>query len=244
VEHSGPVIGVEITVPKFNFKIGNTLEVIEAMTSEVAGRVKFRASRGLGPEDRLPAPKDGGRPIHRTGQLVASIGYVVRTMTPKGKALASPVGVVRATGRRVDAGDPAQYGRRRSRQAPREYIARKARAARARTKQLREDKVARVMLSPSAEEQAWMDRVMATGRRSRAPKSLGLGKIRVRTAETNAGLVAILRQPPRDKRARSGNRERYVIIAANEMDMIAAKLVAKRVARPELTTNGKIAVGA
>lgn len=89
-------LSVQVTAPQLQLLVANPRETVEAMTRDVVAQVRDRTRRGQGADKALPAPKDGGQPLRRTGSLQASIGYVMRTARGTG----APVGVVRALGPR------------------------------------------------------------------------------------------------------------------------------------------------
>lgn len=97
-------LAVSIKVPELALRISNPTETIEAMTKVVEKSVVTRTRRGVGAEGALPMPKDAGsernpngKPLNRTGSLLASIGSVVR---PPKRAGDLPCGVVRPLGDR------------------------------------------------------------------------------------------------------------------------------------------------
>lgn len=60
---------------------------------------------------------------------------------------------------------------------------------------------------------------------------LGISKIRSRAVTTNAGLLAVLAAPPKDVRARNGDRGRYAVLEPTERYSRIAKETGQRVLR-------------
>lgn len=95
-------LSYKILVPEVRFECTNEEATVSAMTAAVEKSVVARTQRGTDADGAaLPRAKDAGteanpdgRPLQRTGTLVASIGSVIRTRNGK------PYGVVRAFGDR------------------------------------------------------------------------------------------------------------------------------------------------
>lgn len=104
-----------VIVPKIKFEAVNETEVVAAMGAAIASDITSRALRGIGATGALPRPKDGGKPLQRTGTLLGSIRTV---QSRRNKARQ----VVTATGKRPD----------------KENVAAKKKRARAKTKQFRD----------------------------------------------------------------------------------------------------------
>jgi len=68
----GPVLKVEILSPELELLLNEREVVLEAALA-VKDRLVRRLRFGLGSTGPLPHPKDGGRPLLRTGRLLASI---------------------------------------------------------------------------------------------------------------------------------------------------------------------------
>ena len=190
---------MQITLKPFelDIELPNERDVIELASAAISSNVKRRLSQGRGANGSLPSPKDGGHALDRTGQLKNSIGYVMREKTAKGGKVVH-WGVVRALGDRSD---------RATRDA----------SSKARTKKLRAAHVIGVTMSE-----------LSSGKQSAKRGKRGnilVSSIRARSASTNGALVAILAQPPKDKRSVNGHRATYILFEENEDDMRTLKAV-------------------
>jgi len=110
---------------------------------------------------------------------------------------------------------------------PDENVAAKKKRARAKTRALREAKKAQFATNNPARAAAMSKREMR--------KELKLGRVRRRTADTNAALAGILSTPPKDKRAKEGGRKLYRFIEATDRTRKIAKRTADRFLRYKVT---------
>lgn len=106
---------MKFEVPSFEFVVANAHAVIEQMAVAEVEAVKRRTLAGQGASGPLPRPKDGGSPLNRTGQLLASIAYEMREA--RGNGL--PSAVVRPMGDRVDKADRSKARRARAKRLKR-----------------------------------------------------------------------------------------------------------------------------
>lgn len=197
--------------------IPNFREVMLAMGQEIHSELTRRLRFGLGAHGPLPAPKDGGRPYSRSGRLIGSIIVMERVARgqPEVGASGTPYTVVRAVGER-----------------PAHEVGNKVKKAAKRTKQLRVAAAIGFALQESVggvvPEQFLRKKVASDGSRYK------LGKLRIRTAETNAGLAGILSVPPKDKRSVNGKRGVYRVFEITDQYRRIAWDVAKATIKVEL----------
>jgi len=212
---------IKIRVPRMALEIANERQVVEAMTKAVKTNVLSRLSRGQGSRGPLPEPKDGGKPLVRSGSLIRSIDAVLRDgssgrvggiVTPLGnheekaarhqrreekKAAASALGLALVG---LSGGDV---------KATKKQQALELRAARAVARGLR-----------------------AVGRipGQRAPQ--------VRKVIRNAAIAAVLSVPPKDARSRAGGRGVYRVFEATAEDQRDAVRMAESLMDPRLREIG------
>ncbi len=179
------------------------------MASAVADDAQSRARRGAGAHGALPRPKDGGKPINRTGQLIAGIGATPSKRDPTRW-------VVWATGQRGSDDDAKQKKSR----------------ARAEQRRRRKARVAAFSASGAGFHMTKRERRRAAG----------VGKIRVRAVTTNAALLAVLANKPKDKRASAGNRAQYRVLERTPRTDQLARNAGAKVMRYNLISVGKIEV--
>lgn len=210
----------QVAVSAFDLKIQNEEETVRAMGEVVKTDLERNLAAGRGARGALPRPKDGGRPMFRTGLLAKSINVVMRQRGRR-RGFIGPMrddsayewsAAVYATGDRPDAKQRRANDRRN-------------------TKERRQ----------RATEEALAD--LAAGRSSpflrRVPTKSGnifkLGRVRSRSGHTNAAVAAILSQPPKDLRAKNGDRAQYRVFEPTQQQKVAAARVAQKVMRPILT---------
>lgn len=101
------MLRAEIIVPKMRFGIENEEEVIRAMAAHMLLAVKNRLRRGISAQGTtFPNPKDGGRPLQRSNQLLESI---IAKVTRRGRSWEA---TIEPSGMRSDARDRAAAIRR------------------------------------------------------------------------------------------------------------------------------------
>lgn len=180
--------------------IPNYREVALAMGDEIKHELLRRLRFGAGARGQLPHPKSGGKPYNATGTLVRSIAVVERVSRsqPEVGRDGTPYAVVRATGDRP----------------PRENAKGKVARAKERTKQARAAAAIGFALQES------VGGVVPEHFIRKTPDKSGnrykLSRIRVRAADTNAALAAILSQPPKDARGIKGKRGIYRVFEVND----------------------------
>jgi len=193
--------------PEFELVVDNESETVGAMGDAILVALRSRLSSGFGASSALAAPKSGGKALHRTGTLAASI--VSEVALKRGVLVA----IVKPTGNRPDS----------------ENAEGKVSRARAKTKLLRAEKIA--SLITQAMSGASIDRHWLRKKPTKDGQVYKVGSVRVRTANTNAALAGILSVAPKDKRGISGGRASYrVFVASSEYQRLAteaAKLIVK-----------------
>lgn len=204
------MLSVEIIVPEFRLVVENAEEVILAMGKYELAAVRARIESGQGAKGPLPVPKDGGRPLIRSGQLLASL-EAKYTMPNRGL----PYAEILPEGYRSDVSE-RRKGRtaalRRARGALRESL---------RPFTARRGAAGRIGLDP-------MPAPMSREEVSARVKSIkGRGRVR---GGRNMDIAAILAYSPKDKRGRAGNRGIYDVFHATadereEMTRIAAAIL-------------------
>jgi len=176
---------VKVLIPDVRLLLTNDDAVLQFAANVVADEVKSRLRRGAGAHGALPRGKTGGKPLIATGRLVNSIKAVPSKRRGRKRG---PRGAKSRT-----------WVVRATGNRPKDEVGAKKKRARAKTKAMRHAKVA-ANFSP------------LNARALR--KQLKLSRLRVRTADTNAALAGILSVPPKDTRAKAGNRGAYRVFEA------------------------------
>lgn len=174
----------------------NEILVIATGSEKVRQNVERRLRKGLGANGVLPQPKDGGKPLMRSGRLANNITYHLK-QSRKGAVM----GIVTASGLR-----------------PKSEI--KAKDFDARMRQ----KAARDLALVSGEyggRRLKLRRVKSKHSASGFVEKYNTGRIKIRAAVTNHNLAAILSLPAKagDKRGYNGNRKAYVVFDENIQDI-------------------------
>ena len=192
---------MDVLMPNYEYELKNPKETVKAMADAVSRGVSENTRKGKDAHGRrLPKPKDGGKPLYRSGTFFHSIGPVLsktrRSRKPTKRKQKPPMFHVFATGAR-----PLD-----------ENVKAKKKRARIRSKEM---KAAAVLGEAFG--------VMATGRdlnptfkRKRRGAGMSVSRIRVRAADTNAALSGILSVAPKDKRSKNGKRGIYRVFEASE----------------------------
>lgn len=195
------------TPPEFELFVENETATVEVMGGAILVALKARLASGLGARDALDRPKAGGKALHSTGTLAASIA--VEVVQRRGH----PVALIKPTGDR-----PAS-----------ENAGEKAKRAAAKTKTLRAAKTMALRMAASQGEKIdshWMRK-----KPTKSGETFKVGSIKVRAATTNAALAGILSVAPKDKRGIAGGRGVYrVFVGSNNYQRIAtdaAKTIVK-----------------
>ena len=191
---------IKAEIPDLTLEIENEPEVVGIMARTIAEEITGRLERGRGSKGALQRPKDGGKPLIKTGELLGSIEGYPSKRDPKSW-------VVAPTGKRT--GDE---------------IAFKKKSARLKTKRMRQRK-RDAMFMRAQRSPELMAKLDGMTRRQRT-KMLKLSEIRFRTADTNAALAAILSVAPKDKRAKNGKRAEYRVFEQVAEDFEKASRVA------------------
>lgn len=205
-------IKLRARLPQLELKIVNEREMIEEVTTVLAAGIKARTEAGQGALGALPLPKSGDH------AALSATGRLVNSIqgVVQEKTKDGETrwrGVVKPTGAR-----PAE-----------ENVREKKFAAERKTKQLR----AAVVV------------VTALGRWAGSSKSEGkvrLGRLRVRTAETNASLAGILSTEPKDPRGISGHRGLYRVFALRDSEVAGASKIVQDRIKPELEQVGETVI--
>lgn len=101
------MLSVEIIVPEFELQLENEEEVVRAMGRYQLEETKRRLRAGQGSDGPLAKPKDGGKPMRRSEQILESIRSLVKKRSRYWEANIEP------TGERSDARDRQASKRRR-----------------------------------------------------------------------------------------------------------------------------------
>jgi hypothetical protein len=212
-----------VGVSAFDLELENEEETLREMGEAIRDDVQRGLASGRGSRGALPRPKDGGRALYRTGTLANSIGVVLRQ-----KARQRTIGPMRNESAYAWSSIVRALGDR----PPEENTARKVKSAARNTKRLRAEKIAELTEKHARGdviESRWLRKVP-----TKKGQIFKVGKIRRRAAITNAGLAAVLSQPPRDLRSKNGGRKEYRVFEPNLARQRAALAAAKRVMRPRL----------
>ena len=186
----------DILLPDLALELDGEALTVAAMASAIAAEVKSRAARGVGAQGNLPKPKDGGRPLWRTGTLIRSIEALPSARDPTRWA-------VRATGDR-----PTE-----------ERGATKVAGAKARTKALRAERVgAFIAANPT--------RALALGKRElRKELKLGKVRVRAAdTNAALAGILSVPPRDKRAKAG--GRKPARVLEANDDYRQLGARVAA------------------
>ena len=202
----GPSIGLDVLIPDLVFEVTNEAETVARMARASSKAVKRST---LGARDahgrKMPKPKDAGsdqnpsgRALIRTGRLVSNIRDAKKKRRGKKAATKKqPVTyVVKSEGKRPDS----------------ENVAAKKKRAREKTKQMR----AAAVLGEAFGNLGSGRGVSDAFETKKKGKGIKLTRMRTRTADTNAALAGILSAPPKDKRAKAGNRAIYRVFEASD----------------------------
>lgn len=217
-----------IKINDIKYVVENEEETVRAMGVAIKDTILRNLSLGRDAKGQMPQPKDtgpgenGNRPWHRTGTLARSIGVQVRQASRKvfGPQRSDKqyawVAVVRPFGDRPESED----------------IQRKKRNAAAKTKSLRNEKLAKLA------DDHQRGNVIPSRFLRKIPSQSGnifrVGSIRRRAADTNAALAGILSQKPNDLRGKNGNRKQYRVMAPNDQSRRAAQAACRNVMRAKL----------
>lgn len=202
------MLSYDVICPDFDFVVQNAPDVIRAMSQYELAAVKRRIESGQGASGPLPIPKDGGRPLIRSGQLLASIDALIRT---PGQGL--PYAEVLPGGTRTDQAD-RQKGR-----------ARDLRRRRGIVRQALKPYTSKRALFFGVE--AWSAGLSKDEVKARLSKIKHTSRLR---GGRNMDVASILANPPKDKRALRGNRGIYDVFHATadeteQMTAIAGNLL-------------------
>ncbi len=197
----------------------NEFLTVAKMGEVIRNRVEARLRLGAGAHGLLPRPKDGGTAMNRTGRILSNIYYVMRT-----SAKGTPRAIVRADGKRP----VEETADKKPRAAARQRAARRAAAS----------------TGYHEGKRLAVKKYKSSGRR-RGPASLfryrfNTSSIRIRSADTNSSVVAILSLPPssKDKRGRAGGRGVYIVFDTNTSDQQAIQGVVKSYLKPTIDLAG------
>lgn len=205
---SGLKLRISASIPELALVINNEDEAVRAMAFAVSTAVVKSLNRGKDAYGRpMPPPKDGGtnanksdKPMIRSGMFVKSIAPMKRKSRSKASANPSkrkPVKwIVKAVGKRTED----------------KNLALRKRRAREKTKQLRAAAVLGEAFGALATGRGVQKGFSLEKRR----KGIKLGRIKVRTADTNSALAGILSVRPRDERSKKGGRHLYRVLIASE----------------------------
>lgn len=188
------LFSLSTTVDPMTARVVNEVAVVTEMTAHMLSRIRARTAAGQGADGRLPAAKDTGAVLERSGSFLASFGMRVRHK-------ASGVeGVVRALGPRP--------------RDERGTIRRRVAAAKERTSALRARAEAAVARTSSrgqrlAEGLSADERAEYRAGLSLSRNRITLSRLRSRTVVDQGSLAAILSVPPRDPNGRKGGRGTY-----------------------------------
>lgn len=209
----------QVAVSAFELKVENEEETVRAMGEAVKVDLERNLAAGRGAKGPLPRPKDGGRAMFRTGLLARSINVVMRQRGRR-RGFIGPMrddaayewsAAVYSTGDRPDAKQRRANDRRNTKE---------------RRQRVADEALADLAAGHSS---PWLRRVP-----TKSGNILKLGRVRSRSGHTNAAVAAILSQPPKDVRAKNGDRAQYRIFEPTQRQREAAAQVARRIMRPVL----------
>lgn len=213
-------LSFEVEMPVLRLEILNRRALIDTMAERVAARVKARAAAGIGDTgQRLPAPKDGGKSYNRTGELVASIGHVMRQLrSGEPYAIVQPIG---------DRGA---------------HVERKAQIAAARA-------IGRALQRAAGVDSRAVDKEMRDQLAAARALGRGLARIgrlagerkwkrAARRVTTQMSLARVLSVAPRDPRGVSGGRGVYRVFTPKQIEVGEMRAIVERDAQVELVQTG------
>ena len=93
------ILRIDVVIPRFEIRVENAREVVRAMAENHLRRTRKRLERGESHAGPLPVPKDGGRPLNRSGQLINSLGIQLKGSAER------PFAEILPQGKREDADD-------------------------------------------------------------------------------------------------------------------------------------------
>lgn len=205
----------DVTVTPMDLKIQNEQEVAKAMAQAIWRKVVARLVSGHGSRGPLPTSKQGNPPLNRTGTMMRSINIGLRQ-----RSNGNWESVVRCFGDRP----------------PEENAAAKVARAKVKTKQLRAAVALGAALTFAAGGR--IDPRILRKTPTKTGKMLKLSRVRVRAADTNASLAAILSVRPHDKRSINGSRGVYRVFERSDLYQQAAFDAARGVLRARLEAKG------
>jgi hypothetical protein len=209
-----PLITADVLIPDLVFEVTNEENTVRAMASVIARAVKKNTVAGKDAFGRkMPAPKDkgskqnpDGKALKRTGLLIAEISAHQKKKSRRKTS---------KSGKK----SPIAYGVKSAGKRPKkENVAAKKKRAREKTKQARAAAVLGEAFGQLGTGRAvsrsfkLRSGFTSTGK---ARTGIRLGRIRFRTADTNAALAGILSAPPKDRRSKAGNRAQYRVFVAS-----------------------------
>tara|TARA_Y100000588_G_C14180780_1_gene893584 strand:+ start:94 stop:768 length:675 start_codon:yes stop_codon:yes gene_type:complete len=198
-------MAVDVLVPDLVFEVTNEKDTVSGMARAISKAVKQATAAGKDARGRrMPKPKDAGtqnnpngKPLNRTGRLLANIRPVEKkTRKSKTGKKAAVKYAVKSDGKRPKS----------------ENLAAKKKRAREKTRQARAAAVMGEAFGKLGTGRGLHSSFEAKKRGS----GMKLSKIRFRTADTNAALAGILSAPPKDKRSKAGNRAQYRVFEASD----------------------------
>jgi hypothetical protein len=199
---------VSLEIPQFRFEVEDQNTVVASMATRALVLVRARALSGEGAWGPFPAPKDVGKPYNRSGQLSRSIGVRWNLGGARPRAFIEPLGD------RDDAED-RKAGRNQARLVRQRRLRKRATANYAR-------------------------RYGVTKRDARklfGRKIFEFSKQALRRlARRNMDVAAILAWPPKDKRARNGQRARYDMFFLRRFELEEVRKIAESTIRVVLAT--------
>jgi len=207
-------ISADILVPDLTFEVTNELQTVASMAAAISQAVKAATKAGKDAHGKkMPKPKDAGSKENPNGKTLNRTGRLIANIThAKKKARKSK------TGKKA----PVKYVVKSDGKRPKEENV-KTKKKRARDKTKRERAKEAPKFNPS------------TGRFRKS-------KIRFRTADTNAALAGILSAPPKDPRAKAGNRAQYRVFVASARYVNIGEEKANKLMRYKLGEKRKIKV--
>jgi hypothetical protein len=223
-------ISADILVPDLTFEVVNELQTVAGMAAAISQAVKAATKAGKDAHGKkMPKPKDAGskenpngKTLNRTGRLIGNITHA------KKKAKKSK------TGKKPQIRYAVKSGGKRPAS---ENVATKKKRARDKTKQLR----AAAVLGEAFGTLSGRGISSEFQRKKRGP-GIKLGRIRLRTADTNAALAGILSAEPKDKRSIAGNRAQYRVFEASNRYVNIGEEKANKLMRYKLGEKRKIKV--
>jgi hypothetical protein len=190
----------EWDVPDLRLAV-NQRDMVAAMATTATHRIQSRARRGVGTNGPLERPKDGGRPINRTGEMVQALQWLGK-IGRNGQ----PFAVVYPLGSRGDERRRDKLARRRTR-------------------------MLRAAAAIGAALQGLSGFAVTGVERKKRGRGLKLAGVRSRAGGTNAAVASILANAPKDPNGIKAHRAIYEWVGANRGDEHAMAQEAMRVAR-------------